>query len=190
MFIRLYSFYSIRLRNAELYLEVLACIAFSQQSNSFQIKKQYSRGGAMIAAAAAASNKKGQCFERWGMVKERAPPRRMIAGVRAASWDGEWNTKPPLKWTVTTGRTWPDLVNRTGPDLTGPQLKSLFHSKSSSSIMNGLKRSSSSSETWLTNPSTSAGMTAWYERLKKSYTRNFVYSEEPGKKCFTFLLHA
>jgi hypothetical protein len=37
---------------------VLACIAFSQQSNSFSNKKQYSRGGAMIAAAAAASKQK------------------------------------------------------------------------------------------------------------------------------------
>ncbi|KAI9280943.1 hypothetical protein BC943DRAFT_330164 [Umbelopsis sp. AD052] len=45
--------------------------------------------------------------------------------------------------------------------------------------MNGVKRQSSSSDTWLTNPKASAGMAAWFERLKKSYTRNFVYSEEP-----------
>lgn len=47
-------------------------------------------------------------------------------------------------------------------------------------IMNGIKRQSSSSDAVVNNPLASSGMSAWYEALKKSYTRNYVYSEEPG----------
>lgn len=45
--------------------------------------------------------------------------------------------------------------------------------------MNGIKRQSSSSDAIVNNPLASSGMSAWYEALKKSYTRNYVYSEEP-----------